>query len=164
VENRLSDVRTAHSTEDTYDWKVCPPMTYEASPSPYDESSFVIINHKYRRTMISRVLAILALCLTIASALTSNSGVEASRRAFLGTSSLAFLASLPAFADDVDNLSIPEPDEKSEVSSIFAKKTSPLFSTVAKTGTIQIHVPALRLIRGKERSLPEKAECSIHVC
>lgn len=139
-------------------------IPYRVTPSPSDDFSLLIINHKYRRTMISRVLAILALCLTIASALTSNSGVEASRRAFLGTSSLAFLGSLPAFADDVDNLSIPEPDEKSEVSSIFTKKDSPLFSTLRRQAPSNSRACASLIIRGKERSLPEKAEFSIHVC
>lgn len=56
-----------------------------------------------------------ALCLVITSALTTRLGVDTSRRSFLATSSIAFFgASLPANADDGDELSMPAVAEQSE--------------------------------------------------
>ena len=74
--------------------------------------------------MLTRKVLALALCLQSSYALTPNLGegisTQASRRAFLGTSAVAFLGSLPAFADDdVSDLSMPESDPKSEVSLFF---------------------------------------------
>jgi hypothetical protein len=82
--------------------------------------------------MSRKVLVLLALCLQSSNALALT---QASRRVFLETSSLAILGTaVPAFADDVDELSMPEKDAKSEVrfSMREKKKESPLFSTMRR--------------------------------
>ena len=85
--------------------------------------------------MLPRKILALALCLQSSYSLTTNVGEAVQpRRAFLGTSAIAFLGSLPAFADDdVSDLSMPAADQKSEVS-FFWKISLYLapFSTLAK--------------------------------
>ena len=86
--------------------------------------------------MLPRKILALALCLQSSYSLTTNVGEAVQpRRAFLGTSAIAFLRSLPAFADDdVSDLSMPAADQKSEVSFVFKKHHLYLapFSTLAK--------------------------------
>ncbi|CAJ1936951.1 unnamed protein product [Cylindrotheca closterium] len=65
--------------------------------------------------ILTRVLVILALCLADTNALTAKPRVDSSRRSFLVISPIViFGASLPAIANDVENLSMSAATEQSE--------------------------------------------------
>lgn len=83
---------------------------------------------------------ILAIFLATTSALTTRLGVDASRRSFLATSSIAFFgASLPANADDGDELSMPAVTEQSGMEQ----------SEVSDSNSMDFHIeqPSFRLLQ-----------------
>lgn len=103
--------------------------------------------------MLPRKILALALCLQSSYSLTPNFGEAVQpRRAFLGTSAIAFLGSLPAFADDdVSDLSMPAADQKSEVS-FFGKYhfILPLFRLLQRCAATH-HLHKLCHLQGVEK-------------